>query len=159
MQLPEVGVTTKKVVIERKNQEQNLENGMESTTVVNGVSSSSSECTAITLKVHSTRKESHLEMTMSSEHSSSNLVTRKVFAPAADVGDTGSLKRRNPREMFTDSAFYSPKHHPSVADQVEMAHKLSSSLYDEGNVRSKGQVSERMDGRKVGRGFCSYSAP
>merc|ERR550539_686653 len=92
---------------------------MESTTVVNG--------------------ESHLEMTMSSEHSSSNLVTRKVFAPAADVGDTGSLKRRNPREMFTDSAFYSPKHHPSVADQVEMAHKLSSSLYDDGNKRSKGQ--------------------
>lgn len=104
-----------------------------------------------------------MEMTMSEQQSSSSssLVTRKIFAPAsgADVGDTGSLKRRNPREMFTDSSFYSPKHHPSVADQVEMAHKLSSSLYDEGNVRSKGQVSERMDGRKVGRGFCSYSAP
>ena len=141
-------MTTKKVVIERKKQEQNLENGMESTTVVNGVSSSSDfrvqsdeAGRATTLKVHSfTRKESHLEMTMSSEHSS-NLVTRKVFAPAADVGDTGSLKRRNPREMFTDSSFYSPKHHPSVADQVEMAHKLSSSLYDDGNKRSKGQVS------------------
>ena len=63
--------------------------------------------------------------------------------------------------MFTDSAFYSPKFHPSVADQVrrepsieicirltcaflvflqvEMAHKLSSSLYDDGNKKSKGQ--------------------
>ena len=87
-----------------------------------------------------------MEMTMSEQQSSSSsLVTRKIFAPAsgADVGDTGSLKRRNPREMFTDSSFYSPKHHPSVADQVEMAHALSSSLYDDGNKRSKGQVSER----------------
>ena len=58
------------------------------------------------------------------------------------MGDAGSLKRRNPREMFTDSSFYSPKHHPSVADQVEMAHALSSSLYDDGNKRSKGQVSK-----------------
>ena len=31
-------MTTKKVVIERKKQEQSLENGMESATVVNGVS-------------------------------------------------------------------------------------------------------------------------
>merc|ERR1711944_67839 len=53
--------------------------------------------------------------------------------------DSNSLKRRNPRQMFTDSAFYSPKHHPSVADQVEMAHQLSSSLYNEGNKMSKGQ--------------------
>ena len=41
--------------------------------------------------------------------------------------------------MFTDSAFYLPKHHPSVAEQVEMAYKLSSSLYDDGNKTSKGQ--------------------
>ena len=33
-------MTTKKVVIERKKQEQSLENGMESATVVNGVSKS-----------------------------------------------------------------------------------------------------------------------
>ena len=45
----------------------------------------------------------------------------------------------NPRQMFTDSAFYSPKHHPSVADQVEMAHQLSSSLYTNENKMSKGQ--------------------
>jgi len=41
--------------------------------------------------------------------------------------------------MFTDSAFYSPKFHPSVADQVEMAYKISASLYDDGNKLSKGQ--------------------
>ena len=45
----------------------------------------------------------------------------------------------NPRQMFTDSSFYSPKFHPSVADQVEMAHQLSTSLYTDGNKMSKGQ--------------------
>ena len=136
-------MTTKKVVIERKKQEQSLENGMESATVVNGVSSNNKSRGIVkaTDEFDPTFKESHSEMRMSSEQSSSSLVTRKIFAPGADVGDTGSLKRRNPREMFTDSSFYSPKHHPSVADQVEMAHKLSSSLYDDGNKRSKGQVS------------------
>ena len=135
-------MTTKKVVIERKKQEQSLENGMESATVVNGVSSNNKSRGIVkaTDEFDPTFKESHSEMRMS-EQSSSSLVTRKIFAPGADVGDTGSLKRRNPREMFTDSSFYSPKHHPSVADQVEMAHKLSSSLYDDGNKRSKGQVS------------------
>ena len=93
-----------------------------------------------------------MEMRMSEQ----SLVTRKIFAPASetDMGDTGSLKRRNPREMFTDSSFYSPKHHPSVADQVELAHKLSSSLYDDGNKRSKGQVSEELASSIVGmQGF------
>ncbi len=57
----------------------------------------------------------------------------------------------NPREMFTDSAFYSPHHHPSVAEQVEMAHKLSSSLYDEGNKRSKGQEMYLKRAKKSGK--------
>ena len=57
----------------------------------------------------------------------------------------------NPKEMFTDSAFYSPKHHPSVADQVEMAHKLSSSLYDEGNKMSKGQEMYLKRAKKSGK--------
>ena len=37
-----------------------------------------------------TFKESHSEMRMSSEQSSSSLVTRKIFAPASgeDAGDT-----------------------------------------------------------------------
>ena len=39
----------------------------------------------------------------------------------------------DPRKMFTDSSFYSAKHHPTVADQVEMAHKLSSAMFNEKN--------------------------
>jgi len=63
----------------------------------------------------------------------------KVMTPVQDPAyDTSSLKRRNPRQMFTDSAFYSPKFHPSVAEQVEMAHKLSSSLFEDNNKNSKG---------------------
>ena len=53
--------------------------------------------------------------------------------------------------MFTDSAFYSPKFHPSVADQVEMAHKLSSSLYDHGNKLSKGQEMYLKRAKKSGK--------
>jgi hypothetical protein len=56
----------------------------------------------------------------------------------------------NPREMFTDSAFYSPKFHPSVADQVEMAHKLTMSLYDEGNQKSKGQGRKMTKEKSLG---------
>lgn len=53
--------------------------------------------------------------------------------------------------MFTDSAFYSPKFHPSVAEQVEMAHKLSSSLYNEGNKLSKGQEMYLKRAKKSGK--------
>ncbi len=45
----------------------------------------------------------------------------------------------DPRKMFTDSSFYSSKHHPTVADQVEMAHRLTSALFKEDNKHSKGQ--------------------
>ena len=57
----------------------------------------------------------------------------------------------NPRQMFTDSAFYSPKFHPSVAEQVEMAHKLSSSLFDDGNKTSKGQDMFLKRSKKSGK--------
>ena len=53
--------------------------------------------------------------------------------------------------MFTDSAFYSPQHHPSVAEQVEMAHRLSSSLYDEGNRTSVGQEMFMRRAKKSGK--------
>ena len=53
--------------------------------------------------------------------------------------------------MFTDSAFYSPKFHPSVAEQVEMAHRLSSSLYDDGNKMSKGQEMYLKRAKKSGK--------
>ena len=40
--------------------------------------------------------------------------------------------------MFTDSSFYNSKYHPTIADQVEMAHKLSSAMFTEQNQASKG---------------------
>merc|ERR1719500_2589157 len=61
------------------------------------------------------------------------------MTPANNEYDSGSLKRRDPRKMFTDSSFYSAKHHPTVADQVEMAHKLSSAMFNEKNKSTKGQ--------------------
>merc|ERR1712038_1523843 len=86
------------------------------------------------------QQESQQQQSFLSSSSSNNPVLEKVLAPANDADyDSNSLKRRNPRQMFTDSAFYSPKFHPSVADQVEMAHQLSSSLYNDGNKMSKGQ--------------------
>merc|ERR1712038_197103 len=86
------------------------------------------------------QQESQQQQSFLSSSSSNNPVLEKVLAPANDADyDSNSLKRRNPRQMFTDSAFYSPKHHPSVADQVEMAHQLSSSLYTNENKMSKGQ--------------------
>merc|ERR1719412_3116291 len=90
---------------------------------------------------HTTEEESSMtrqKMLDSTLLGDGGIPLSKVMTPVQDY-DSNSLKRRNPRQMFTDSAFYSPKFHPSVADQVEMAHKLSSSLYDDGNKTSKGQ--------------------
>ncbi|XP_040578085.1 uncharacterized protein [Lepeophtheirus salmonis] len=66
-----------------------------------------------------------------------------------------SLKRRNPREMYTDSSFYNPKHHPSVAEQFEMAHRLSSSLYDDVNKKSTGQKMFLKRAKKSGHWIYS----
>merc|ERR1711892_1537127 len=71
--------------------------------------------------------------------SSSSSLLQKIMTPAPVEYDTGSLKRRDPRKMFTDSSFYNAKHHPTVADQVEMAHRLSSAMFNEKNQSSKRQ--------------------
>merc|ERR1719348_2099855 len=71
--------------------------------------------------------------------SSSSSLLQKIMTPAPVEYDTGSLKRRDPRKMFTDSSFYNAAHHPTVADQVEMAHRLSSAMFNEKNSSSKGQ--------------------
>ena len=57
----------------------------------------------------------------------------------------------NPNQMFTDSAFYSPKYHPSVAEQFEMAHKLSSSIVGDVNKMSKGQEMYLKRAKKSGK--------
>merc|ERR1719348_1318169 len=71
--------------------------------------------------------------------SSSSSLLQKIMTPAPVEYDTGSLKRRDPRKMFTDSSFYNAAHHPTVADQVEMAHRLSTAMFNEKNSSSKGQ--------------------
>merc|ERR1719357_1146932 len=71
--------------------------------------------------------------------SSSSSLLQKIMTPAPTEYDSGSLKRRDPRKMFTDSSFYSAKHHPTVADQVDMAHKISSAMFNESNKATKGQ--------------------
>merc|ERR1719430_64958 len=71
--------------------------------------------------------------------SSSSSLLQKIMTPAPVEYDTGSLKRRDPRKMFTDSSFYNAAHHPTVADQVEMAHKLSSAMFNDKNKSTKGQ--------------------
>merc|ERR1719495_1872288 len=70
---------------------------------------------------------------------SSSSLLQKIMTPAPVEYDTGSLKRRDPRKMFTDSSFYNAAHHPTVADQVEMAHRLSSAMFNDKNSSSKGQ--------------------
>jgi len=87
---------------------------------------------------HSEETKHHLSLDQTLGDGSITL--GQVMTPCQDQDyDTNSLKRRNPRQMFTDSAFYSPKFHPSVQEQVEMAHALSSSLYTNDNKMSKGQ--------------------
>ena len=48
------------------------------------------------------------------------------------------LIAEDPKKMFTDSSFYNSKYHPTIADQVEMAHKLSSAMFNEQNKGTKG---------------------
>merc|ERR1719507_376387 len=71
--------------------------------------------------------------------SSSSSLLQKIMTPAPVEYETGSLKRRDPRKMFTDSSFYNAAHHPTVADQVEMAHRLSSAMFNDKNKATKGQ--------------------
>jgi len=72
------------------------------------------------------------------ESGGSNPMLQKIMTPASMEYDTGSLKKKDPKKMFTDSSFYNSKYHPTIADQVEMAHKLSSAMFNEQNKGTKG---------------------
>merc|ERR1719282_1510297 len=72
------------------------------------------------------------------ESGGSNPMLQKIMTPASMEYDTGSLKKKDPKKMFTDSSFYNSKYHPTIADQVEMAHKLSSAMFKEQNKGTKG---------------------
>ncbi|XP_043071847.1 uncharacterized protein LOC6570330 isoform X8 [Drosophila grimshawi] len=60
---------------------------------------------------------------------------RKIFTPATDAPQ---ILPKN-RKLYASSAFYSPTLHPTVEDQVELARRISHSLSDISNQKSKGQ--------------------
>ncbi|XP_029679676.1 uncharacterized protein LOC115245472 isoform X2 [Formica exsecta] len=60
---------------------------------------------------------------------------QKLLTPASDTHEI--LQSKN-KKMFASSYFYAPTH-PTVEDQVELARRISHSLSDVKNVKSKGQ--------------------
>ncbi|XP_076389133.1 uncharacterized protein LOC100881607 isoform X2 [Megachile rotundata] len=81
---------------------------------------------------HLTSKILHFDME-SNEVGPVNL--QKLLTPASD--SQGILQSKN-RKMFASSYFYAPTH-PTVEDQVELARRISHSLSDVKNMKSKGQ--------------------
>ncbi|XP_054016606.1 uncharacterized protein LOC128897010 isoform X1 [Hylaeus anthracinus] len=79
-----------------------------------------------------TSKILHFDME-SNESAPVNL--QKLLTPATDTD--GILQSKN-RKMFASSYFYAPTH-PTVEDQVELARRISHSLSDVKNMKSKGQ--------------------
>ena len=80
----------------------------------------------------------HKESSDKSPASQSAINAHKINHPHPLLSQRASVRNQviilgDPRKMFTDSSFYSAKHHPTVADQVEMAHKLSSAMFNEKN--------------------------
>ncbi|XP_039311316.1 uncharacterized protein LOC105208112 isoform X2 [Solenopsis invicta] len=61
---------------------------------------------------------------------------QKLLTPASDSQEL--LHSKN-KKMFASSYFYAPTH-PTVEDQVELARRISHSLSDVKNVKSKGQT-------------------
>ncbi|XP_011348317.1 uncharacterized protein LOC105285666 isoform X3 [Ooceraea biroi] len=60
---------------------------------------------------------------------------QKLLTPASDSHELVQSKNK---KMFASSYFYAPTH-PTVEDQVELARRISHSLSDVKNVKSKGQ--------------------
>ncbi|XP_056629938.1 uncharacterized protein LOC130440687 isoform X1 [Diorhabda sublineata] len=59
----------------------------------------------------------------------------KIFTPA----DGEQIKPTKSRKVFASSAFYEKGFHPTIEDQIKLAHRISSSLSDISNKSSKGQ--------------------
>ncbi|XP_046477542.1 uncharacterized protein [Neodiprion pinetum] len=60
---------------------------------------------------------------------------QKLLTPA---NDSDELFHAKTKKMYASSYFYAPSH-PTVEDQVELARRISHSLSDAKNVKSKGQ--------------------
>ncbi|XP_034111893.1 uncharacterized protein LOC117573098 isoform X2 [Drosophila albomicans] len=76
--------------------------------------------------IYKTKESSNLSRTVD---------LRKIFTPATDAPQ---ILPKN-RKLYASSAFYSPTLHPTVEDQVELARRISHSLSDISNQKSKGQ--------------------
>ncbi|XP_026466408.1 uncharacterized protein LOC113369987 [Ctenocephalides felis] len=61
---------------------------------------------------------------------------KKIFTPATD-GEV--IKPSSNKTMYASSSFYSKELHPTMEQQIKLAHKISSSLSDMENAKSKGQ--------------------
>ncbi|XP_053967827.1 uncharacterized protein LOC128869321 isoform X4 [Anastrepha ludens] len=70
-----------------------------------------------------------------SSNATKHIDLHKIFTPATDAEE---ILPRN-RKLYSSSAFYSPALHPTVEDQVELARRISHSLSDISNQKSKGQ--------------------
>lgn len=81
---------------------------------------------------HLTAKILHFDM---ESNSSTPVNLQKLLTPASD--SEGVMQSKN-RKMFASSYFYAPTH-PTVEDQVELARRISHSLSDVKNMKSKGQ--------------------
>ncbi|XP_037083793.1 uncharacterized protein LOC119104232 [Pollicipes pollicipes] len=70
----------------------------------------------------------------------------RIFSPPDDE----PILPHKKKTMFVDSAFFSPKVHPTWEQQVELAKKISASLSDASNRQSRGQsMYERRKKRSV----------
>ncbi|KAF2357371.1 Myozenin [Trinorchestia longiramus] len=59
----------------------------------------------------------------------------RLFTPATDSGEITPRKKK----AFASSDFYAPDH-PTIDDQLQLAHKISGSLVDQTNKTSRGQA-------------------
>ncbi|RXG67858.1 hypothetical protein Avbf_01251, partial [Armadillidium vulgare] len=78
----------------------------------------------------------HLNLESGDEEPREKITLERLFTPASDSENLIPLKKKR---AFASSCFYSPDH-PTIDDQVELAHKISTSLIDENNKSSKGQT-------------------
>ncbi|KAB7505717.1 hypothetical protein Anas_00014 [Armadillidium nasatum] len=85
---------------------------------------------------HLTSRVFHLNLESGDEEPREKITLERLFTPASDSENLIPLKKKR---AFASSCFYRPDH-PTIDDQVELAHKISTSLIDENNKSSKGQT-------------------
>ncbi|CAL4060257.1 unnamed protein product [Meganyctiphanes norvegica] len=60
----------------------------------------------------------------------------RLFTPATDSPDLTPTRNK---KVFSSSAFYRPDH-PTIGDQVDLAKRISASLFNDDNKQSRGQT-------------------